>query len=69
MMMTSWPRFLIALWPVAKELIRDLYRLHQGDIEKATTALQRIRDHGARLDEAERALDARIEAVRGREKS
>lgn len=66
---TSWPLFLIQMWPVAKELLRELHRWTQGDVDKATEALRRIRDHGFRLDEAEEAIDARIQAVRDREKS
>lgn len=68
-MKTSWPLFLIQMWPVAKELLRELHRWTQGDVEKATAALRRIKDHGLRLDEAEAAVDARIEAVRKRDES
>lgn len=67
--MTSWVRFFAALLPAATELLRALYRRHDGNIAAAREELREIRDHGTRLDEAEAAVDARIEAVRGREKS
>lgn len=68
-MKTSWTRFLIQMWPVVKELLHELYRWHKGDVEAATQALRRIKDHGLRLDEAELAVDARIAAVRDKEQS
>lgn len=60
---SSWPRFLVSMYPLAKALIEDLYRWHKGDVVAAKAALRRIREHGLRLDEAEAELDKRVDAI------
>jgi len=64
----SWTRFVLAMTPVVMDVLRDLYRLTRGDVEKSKVAIRRIRDHGYRLDQVEAEVDARIQAVREREK-
>lgn len=65
--MTMWIKFLALLLPDAKALLRDLYHYYGGDVGKARVALRRIRDHGARLDDEEERIDARLDAVRAAE--
>lgn len=62
-MKTGWIRFAAALLPDAKDLLRDLWKWHKGDIPAARAALLKIRDHGMRLDEAEEQIDARMQAM------
>jgi hypothetical protein len=56
------------MMPAATDLLRDLHRLTGGDVALSKQAIRRIRDHGYRLDQAEAEVDARIQAVRDREK-
>lgn len=60
----GWLRFCAALWPDAKDLLRELYRFYKGDVGKARGALLKIRNHGLRLDEAEIEIDARMDRAR-----
>jgi hypothetical protein len=43
---------------------RALYRLFDGDIARARTVLQIVRDHGARLDEARAEFDRKLAEAR-----
>lgn len=65
----NWARYLITMMPAATELLRDLHRLTGGDVALSKQAIRRIRDHGYRLDQAEAEVDARIQAVRDRERT
>lgn len=63
-MTIGWIRFAAALWPDAKDLLKELYRLYKGDVDKARTVLIHIRNQGLRLDIAEAQIDARMERAR-----
>lgn len=65
----GWLLFLRQVWPDAVDLVKDLYDRFHGDVDKTKAEIRRIRDHGARLDAAEQEIDARIEAVKAREKA
>lgn len=67
--MMGYMRFAWQLRPVVTEVLKKLYELTRGDPTKAAAVLRRIPDHGQRLDPAEAAVDARIQAVRDRDKS
>lgn len=66
-MKVGWLRFLAALLPDAKDLIRELYTWYKGDVDKARAALVQIRNHGIRLDVGELEVDRRMREVRDRE--
>lgn len=63
----SWATFAARMLPLALELLRDLYRRHDGNLDAARTELRAVRDHWARVAEIEATVDARLEAVRKRE--
>lgn len=65
----QWLRFASALRPVVNEVLEDLFKLTGGDVEQSKAAIRRIRDRGYVLKEAEDAVDARIQAVRDRDRS
>ena len=61
-------RFAIAMRPIVKRVIDDLYRLTGGDVQLATAVILRIRDDGYKLVEARADVDARLAAVERRER-
>ena len=56
----GWFRFFAMLMPDLKDLARELFRWHKGDVEAARASLVHIRNHGLRLDIAEAEIDARM---------
>ncbi len=65
----EWLKFANAMRPVVNEVIQDLYKLTSGNVEESTRIVRRIKDKGYVLVEGESAVDARIQAVRDRDKS
>lgn len=65
----KWAAFFAAILPALTDLARELYRRHGGDSAAARSELRAIRDHWAKLEAAEKAIDARLEAVKKREGS
>ncbi len=65
----GYVRFAWQLRPVVTEVLRRLYEQTGGDPVKAAPVLRRIPNYGQRLDDAELAVDARIQAVKDRDKS
>ena len=64
-------RFIGMLMPDLVQTARALYKACDGDIDRAKSVLEIVRDHGARLDRERLRLDeelAELRAERGREK-
>jgi hypothetical protein len=64
----AWLPYLIAMRGPVLELLRELYKLTQGDPHASTLALRRMRDRGFVLKEVEAEVDARLDAVERRRK-
>jgi hypothetical protein len=56
-------RFALAMRPVVKRIIDDLYKLTGGDVQLATATVERMRSRGYQLTEARRDVDAQLEAL------
>ncbi len=65
----EWLKFANAMRPVVNDVISDLFKLTGGNVEESTRLVRRIRDRGYVLEQREAAVDARIQAVRDRDKS
>lgn len=65
----NWARYVVTMMPVVMDVLRDLHRITGGDPTASKRAIRRIRDQGYVLDEVEAEVDARIKAVRERDKS
>jgi hypothetical protein len=65
----NWAKFFAAILPELARLGHELFERHRGHVAPARTELRALRDHGARLQAAEDALDARLDALRDREQS
>ena len=57
-------RFVAALTPDLIATGHALYRVFSGDLKRARTVLQIVRDHGVRLEEAREVLDQELAALR-----
>jgi hypothetical protein len=61
-----WVKFLFVMREPLLELCRELYTLCKGDAVQARAVLRRIGDHGAMYEAHQRAVDKRLEALRGK---
>lgn len=65
----EWLKFANAMRPVVNELLERLFKETGGNVTEATRRVRRIPDRSPDLEAREAAVDARIQAVRDRDKS